>query len=159
MQIILGMYVGVGLYCATNSLYVAISEDEWKKCVWRQVSCSFDAVIKIQMPLIRILKTFCSFLKLWHGLILKIFPFFFVFAVMMKLIYRSETPVHHKACVLLLYRSFLYWSQCDHEVISDVCGLQLFSHSGMFHTQQKPEESLNEYLFNGNYEHKAKLCE
>lgn len=63
MQIILGMYVGVGLYYETNSLYTAISEDEWKKCVERQVSCSFDAVIKIQMPLICILKTFCSFLN------------------------------------------------------------------------------------------------
>lgn len=77
MQIILGMYVGVGLYYETNSLYTGVSEDEWKKCVWRQVSCSFDSVIKIQMPLICILKTFCSFLNTWHGLILKIAPFFF----------------------------------------------------------------------------------
>lgn len=124
------------------------------------MSCSFDAVIKIQMLFICVLKTFCSFLKSLHGLILKIFPFlFFVFAVMMKFIYRSEIPVHHKAHALPLYRSFLYWSQCDHEVIRAVCGLQLFSHSGRSHTQQKPEESLKEYLFNGNCEHIAKLCE
>lgn len=150
------MYVGVGLYYETNSLYTAVSEDEWKKCVGRQVSCSFDAVIKIQMPLICILKTFCSFLNSWHGLILKIAPFFFCCA--------DKVNLQEWNCLLYTMRPMSHFCAgvfCTGVSVTMRWCLWLLTGSlalrGMFHTRQKPKESLNKYLFKEKYAHTAKF--
>lgn len=113
-----------------------------EKYVWRQVSCSFGAVIKIQMPLICILKTFCSFSKSLDDLILKIVPSLRKkFGKLAKLICRRETlsctaqSPHHSSVWEVFYAGV-----SDHEMISDACACAL---RGMFHGQQKSEEGLN----------------